>query len=67
MELIEEVKNFSNYIATVSWYNSYLQVLNLWEQLPTAMQKVGELVGIDERFMVRAMRGTLTLSTSKQV
>jgi hypothetical protein len=42
-------------------------VLNLWEQLPSAMQRVGELVGIDERFMVRAMRGTLSLSTSKQV
>jgi hypothetical protein len=31
------------------------------------MRKVGELVGIDERFMARAMRGTLSLNTSKQV
>lgn len=56
----DEVRDYVNKVPC-------LQVLNLWEQLSPAMRRVGELVGIDERFMARAMRGTLSLSTSKQV
>ncbi|GBP01613.1 DNA polymerase theta, partial [Eumeta japonica] len=35
----------------------WLLFLDLWEKLPPAMKKVGELVGVKESFLVRAMRG----------
>ncbi|XP_055906695.1 DNA polymerase theta [Eupeodes corollae] len=35
----------------------WLMYLDLWEKLSPAMKKVGELVGVKESFLVRAMRG----------
>uniref|UniRef100_A0A1B0BTV0 DNA polymerase theta n=1 Tax=Glossina palpalis gambiensis TaxID=67801 RepID=A0A1B0BTV0_9MUSC len=35
----------------------WLFFLDLWENLTPAMKKVGELVGVKESFLVRAMRG----------
>ncbi|XP_067619568.1 DNA polymerase theta isoform X2 [Eurosta solidaginis] len=35
----------------------WLLFLDMWEKLPPAMKKVGELVGVKESFLVRAMRG----------
>lgn len=43
-----------------------MQYLNLWESLSPDMKRVGELVGVEERFLVRAMRGTLNQQTQKQ-
>lgn len=34
----------------------WLFYLDMWEKLSTSMQKVGELVGVRERFLVKAMR-----------
>lgn len=31
--------------------------MKLWESLPKSMQRVGELVGVKESFLMRAMRG----------
>uniref|UniRef100_A0A1A9W5U6 DNA polymerase theta n=1 Tax=Glossina brevipalpis TaxID=37001 RepID=A0A1A9W5U6_9MUSC len=35
----------------------WLFFLDLWENLTSAMKKVGELIGVKESFLVRAMRG----------
>ncbi|XP_055853276.1 DNA polymerase theta [Episyrphus balteatus] len=39
----------------------WLMYLDLWEKLSPAMKKVGELVGVKESFLVRAMRGQTKL------
>ncbi|GAB0089895.1 DNA polymerase theta [Sergentomyia squamirostris] len=39
----------------------WLHFLDLWERLPAPMRRVGELVGIKDAFLVRAMRGTKSL------
>ncbi|XP_037810645.1 DNA polymerase theta isoform X2 [Lucilia sericata] len=39
----------------------WLLFLDLWEKLTPAMKKVGELVGVKESFLVRAMRGQTKL------
>lgn len=33
--------------------------LKLWESMPKSMQRVGELVGVKETFLMRAMRGQI--------
>lgn len=33
--------------------------LKVWESLPKSMQRVGELVGVKEAFLMRAMRGPI--------
>ncbi len=53
--------------AAVSWPNlDWMAFLTLWEALPADMKRVGELVGVEERFLVRAMRGTIG-KTERQV
>ncbi len=55
------------YVA-VSWPNlDWMNYLSLWESLSPDMRRVGELVGVEERFLVRAMRGTIAKQTPKQV
>lgn len=39
----------------------WLFYLDMWEKLSTSMQRVGELVGVKESFLVKAMRGTTGL------
>lgn len=39
----------------------WLFYLDLWEKLSTSMQRVGELVGVRESFLAKAMRGTTKL------
>ncbi|XP_065358466.1 DNA polymerase theta [Calliphora vicina] len=39
----------------------WLLFLDIWEKLTPAMKKVGELVGVKESFLVRAMRGQTKL------
>jgi DNA polymerase theta len=54
--------------AAVSWPNlDWIHYLSLWETLSPDMKRVGELVGVDERFIVRAMRGTVKREKPKEV
>lgn len=54
--------------AAVSWPNlDWMNFLSLWEGLSPDMKRVGELIGVEERFLVRAMRGTLNQNSMKQV
>lgn len=34
----------------------WVMFLDLWEKLPTHMRRVGELVGVRESFLIKAMR-----------
>lgn len=53
--------------AAVSWPNlDWMNFLSLWEGLSPDMKRVGELIGVEERFLVRAMRGTLNQNSMKQ-
>eukprot|EP00094_Tigriopus_californicus_P010747 TCALIF_10365-PA protein Name:"Similar to POLQ DNA polymerase theta (Homo sapiens)" AED:0.03 eAED:0.03 QI:160/0.93/0.76/1/0.81/0.88/17/0/1134 len=53
--------------AAVSWPNlDWMNFLSLWEGLSPDMKRVGELIGVEERFLVRAMRGTLNQNSVKQ-
>jgi DNA polymerase theta len=45
----------------------WIEYLNIWERLSPDMKRVGELVGVEERFLIRAMRGTINRQTEKQV
>ena len=46
----------------IDWY----QYLCIWEQLPADMKRVAELVGVQERFLARAVRGNVPCQTSQQ-
>ncbi|XP_050523380.1 DNA polymerase theta [Daktulosphaira vitifoliae] len=50
----------SDQIGNLDWF----RVLNIWEKLPQALRKVGEMVGVEERFIVKAMTGTTFNSLS---
>lgn len=39
----------------------WLSFLDIWEKLPTSMKRVGDLVGIKDSFLVRAMRKNAAL------
>ncbi|XP_063226458.1 DNA polymerase theta-like isoform X2 [Bacillus rossius redtenbacheri] len=55
------------YSVSSQWGNlDWLHMLSLWEELSPGMRRVGELVGVEERFIVRAMRGTIKVEASKQ-
>ena len=44
-----------------------MNYLTIWEALPADAKRVGELVGVEERFLVRAMRGTINTQIQTQV
>lgn len=44
----------SEQIGHLDWF----RVLNVWEKLSHSMRKVGDMVGIEEGFIVKAMTGT---------
>nr|XP_055035829.1 DNA polymerase theta isoform X1 [Misgurnus anguillicaudatus] len=48
--------------TTIDWY----QFFCLWEQLPSAMKRVAEMVGIQEGFLARSVSGKLIVKTEKQ-
>lgn len=52
----------SEQIGHLDWF----RVLNVWEKLSHSMRKVGDMVGIEEGFIVKAMTGT-SFSTSSDV
>uniref|UniRef100_A0A182FG04 DNA polymerase theta n=1 Tax=Anopheles albimanus TaxID=7167 RepID=A0A182FG04_ANOAL len=50
------------YSVAYQWQQiGWMDFLDLWERLPASARRVGELVGVRESFMVRAMRGTAVL------
>ena len=53
--------------AAVSWPNmDWMSYLSLWEELSEDMKRVGTIVGVEERWMVRAMRGTVRTTDPEQ-
>ncbi|CAG9559847.1 unnamed protein product [Danaus chrysippus] len=47
------------YSVSNQWNNiDWLHLLTLWENLTSAMKRVGELVGVQESFIIRCLRGT---------
>lgn len=52
----------SEQIGHLDWF----RVLNIWEKLSHSMRKVGDMVGIEEGFIVKAMTGT-SFSTASDV
>ncbi|KAJ3614296.1 hypothetical protein NHX12_017870 [Muraenolepis orangiensis] len=48
--------------TTIDWYQFY----SLWERLPSSMQRVAELVGVQESFLARSVRGKLVAKTDTQ-
>ena len=54
--------------AAVGWPNlDFMNYLTIWESLPNDVKRVGGLVGVEERFLVRAMRGTINTQIPTQV
>ncbi|XP_053158733.1 DNA polymerase theta isoform X3 [Hemicordylus capensis] len=48
--------------AKIDWY----QFFCLWEKLPASMRRVAELVGIEESFLARSVKGRIIARTEKQ-
>ena len=48
--------------SDLDWYH----YLRLWEQLSPDMKRVAELVGVQERFLARAVRGRIPSKTAQQ-
>ncbi|XP_008410516.1 DNA polymerase theta isoform X1 [Poecilia reticulata] len=49
--------------TTIDWY----QFFCLWEQMPSSMKRVAELVGVQEGFLARSVSGKLVAKTEKQL
>eukprot|EP00106_Octopus_bimaculoides_P021111 XP_014788553.1 PREDICTED: DNA polymerase theta-like [Octopus bimaculoides] len=49
--------------ANLDWYNYYC----LWEKLDPGQHRVAELVGVEEGFIAKAIRGYIPVKTSKQL
>lgn len=48
-----------------AWPNmDWLTFLSIWESLSEDMKRVAELVGVEESFIVRAMKGTVNRKVS---
>ncbi|KZS21887.1 DNA polymerase theta [Daphnia magna] len=52
----------SDQMTQIDW----LHYLTLWEELSESQKRVGEAVGVEERFLVRAMKGTVTTTAPRQ-
>ncbi|XP_059677103.1 DNA polymerase theta [Gavia stellata] len=48
--------------TTIDWY----QFFCLWEKLPASMKRVAELVGVEEGFLARSVKGKIIAKTEKQ-
>lgn len=54
------------YSVSSQWGNiDWLHLLTLWESLTKAMKRVGELVGVQESFMIRCVRGASKLNNNQ--
>ena len=50
---------------SAQWPNmDWMNYLTLWDSLSPDVKRVGELVGVEERFLVRAIRGTVNPPTA---
>ncbi|XP_008057686.1 DNA polymerase theta, partial [Carlito syrichta] len=47
--------------TTIDWYRFFC----LWEKLPTSMKKVAELVGVEEGFLARCVKGKVVARTER--
>ena len=53
--------------AAVSWPKlDWMGFLTMWENLADDMKRVGSIIGVEERWMVRAMRGTVRMADAEQ-
>nr|XP_014985457.2 DNA polymerase theta isoform X2 [Macaca mulatta] len=48
--------------TTIDWYRFFC----LWEKLPTSMKRVAELVGVEEGFLARCVKGKVVTRTERQ-
>uniref|UniRef100_A0A5F9CWR7 DNA polymerase theta n=1 Tax=Oryctolagus cuniculus TaxID=9986 RepID=A0A5F9CWR7_RABIT len=48
--------------TTIDWYRFFC----LWEKLPTSMKRVAELVGVEEGFLARCVKGKVIARTERQ-
>ncbi|XP_054985461.1 DNA polymerase theta [Sorex araneus] len=48
--------------TTIDWYRFFC----LWEKLPTSMKRVAELVGVEEGFLARCVKGKVVARTDRQ-
>ncbi|XP_032336025.1 DNA polymerase theta isoform X2 [Camelus ferus] len=48
--------------TTIDWY----QFFCLWEKLPASMKRVAELVGVEEGFLARCVKGKIVARTERQ-
>ena len=49
--------------SDLDWYLYY----NLWERLPQQYKYVGEKVGVEERFLAKAVRNNIQTRTAQQL
>ncbi|XP_075412465.1 DNA polymerase theta isoform X2 [Tenrec ecaudatus] len=49
-------------LTTIDWYRFFC----LWEKLPTSMKRVAELVGVEEGFLARCVKGKVVARTERQ-
>ncbi|KAM9035080.1 DNA polymerase theta-like isoform 2-T2 [Sarcophilus harrisii] len=48
--------------TAIDWYRFFC----LWEKLPTSLKRVAELVGIEEGFLARCVKGRIVAKTERQ-
>ncbi len=48
--------------SSIDWYQFYC----FWEKMTPSMRRVAELVGVEESFLARAVRGRILTKTSTQ-
>ncbi|XP_058517936.1 DNA polymerase theta isoform X1 [Ochotona princeps] len=48
--------------TTIDWYRFFC----FWEKLPTSMKRVAELVGVEEAFLARCVKGKVIARTERQ-
>ncbi|XP_043556926.1 DNA polymerase theta isoform X1 [Chiloscyllium plagiosum] len=62
LHILYQITPFYEEWITIDWY----QFFCLWEKLSASMRRVAELVGIEEGFLARSIRGKLIPKTDKQ-
>jgi DNA polymerase theta len=49
------------------WNVDWMKVFSIWEDLPDYMRIVGEMVGVEDRFLIKAMRSSINLGSTDHV
>ncbi|XP_066304418.1 DNA polymerase theta-like [Branchiostoma lanceolatum] len=63
LHILFQVTPIYNDWSNLDWYH----YLCLYEKLPTHMRRVAELVGVEEGYLARAVRGRVPVKTAKQL